>query len=241
VFAAAETAGARPLEAAQQARPASSGKPVKPALRVAASQHQARATKPRTSAQHTPRRHRTTMASAGISCVPYARAVTGMQISGNGGQWFHNAAGLYDRGNRPESGAVMVFRSAGSMSRGHVAVVRQVINPREVQIDHANWGGPGIRRGSVMQNVSVVDVSDRNDWSAVKVQVGHDADTFGRTYPLHGFIYNRPDASTGTLYAGMPIRRNARFEQVAEAPEGGTVMPVSLHPQGSHLPGARRR
>lgn len=175
------------------------------------------------------RRTRTT-ASGGISCVPYARAVSGIQVSGNGGDWWGNAAGLYDRGRRPEPGAVMAFRAKGGMSRGHVAVVRQVVNPREVLIDHANWGGPGIRRGSVMQNVAVVDVSDRNDWSAVKVQVGHSAEAFGQTYPVYGFIYNRPDdaVNTGTAYAGMPMRRSTRYEQVADMPDASNGRGYSL-------------
>ena len=46
----------------------------------------------------------------GISCVPYARSVTGMAISGNGGDWWYNAAGSYDRGHQPEPGSVMAFR-----------------------------------------------------------------------------------------------------------------------------------
>lgn len=176
------------------------------------------------------RTYASTAASGGISCVPYARAVTGMQVTGNGGDWWGNAAGLYDRGQRPEPGAVMAFRANQGMSRGHVAVVRQVVNAREVRIDHANWGGPGIRRGSVMQNISVVDVSDRNDWSAVKVQSGWNAEAFGRTYPTYGFIYNRPDdaVNTGTAYAGLPVRRSTRYEQVADAPEAASPRGYSL-------------
>jgi surface antigen len=163
------------------------------------------------------RRPQTTATSAGISCVPYARAVTGMQVTGNGGQWWYNAAGTYARSQRPEPGAVMAFRSSGGMSHGHVAVVRQVLGTREVLIDHANWAGPGIRRGSIMQNVAVVDVSDRNDWTAVKVQVGHDQGLFGRTYATFGFIHNRPD--TETAFAGLPPRGVDRYEQVAEMPD----------------------
>ncbi|MBL6457876.1 CHAP domain-containing protein [Belnapia sp. T6] len=170
--------------------------------------------------------------SGGISCVPYARAVSGLQVTGNGGDWWGNAAGLYDRGHRPEPGAVMAFRATSGMSRGHVAVVRRIVSPREVLIDHANWAGPGIRRGSVMQGVSVIDVSDANDWSAVKVQVGYDNDSFGRTYPTFGFIYNRPDdgVNTGTAYAGMQLRSSARYEQVAEAPEGRGFALQGLQP-----------
>lgn len=169
-------------------------------------------------------------ASGGISCVPYARAVTGMQVTGNGGDWWTNAAGLYDRGQRPESGAVMAFRATGGMSRGHVAVVRHVVGPREVRIDHANWGGPGIRRGSVMQDVSVIDVSATNDWSEVRVQSGYNDNAFGRVYPTYGFIYNRPDdgVNTGTAYAGMQLHRSTRYEQLAEMPDGQSSRGYSL-------------
>jgi surface antigen len=178
------------------------------------------------------RRANTTATYAGISCVPYARAVSGIQVTGNGGQWWYNAAGTYARSQRPEPGAVMAFRSSGGMSRGHVAVVRQILGPRELMIDHANWAGPGIRRGSIMQNVMVVDVSDHNDWTAVKVQVGHDQGSFGRTYPTFGFIHNRPD--TETAFAGLPSRRSDRYEQVAEMPDAA---PRTARPE----PVARRR
>ena len=132
----------------------------------------------------------------GISCVPYARAVTGMAIAGNGGTWWNHAEGAYDRGNRPEPGSVMAFRASAGMRLGHVAVVSRVLGSRQVLIDHANWGGPGIRPGQIMHNVSVVDVSDDNDWTAVRVQVGYDNGSFGRVYPTYGFIYNRPETDT---------------------------------------------
>lgn len=134
--------------------------------------------------------------SAGISCVPYVRLVTGMAVTGNGGDWWYNAAGQYERSNRPQPGAVLAFRKTGGMTRGHVAVVSRVVSSRHLQIDHANWGGPGIRRGSVMQNVNVVDVSADNDWTTVRVQVGYDTESYGRHYPTYGFIHNRPTGTT---------------------------------------------
>ena len=148
-----------------------------------------------------------------ISCVPYVRSVTGMEITGNAHLWWANAAGAYARGQRPERGAVMSFRSSGGMRLGHVAVVSKVVSAREVLIDHSNWEGPGIRKGTVMRGVSVVDVSDRNDWSAVRVQVGRDDDAYGRVYPINGFIYNRPD--NGRM---MTASNGGGFEEVAEAP-----------------------
>ena len=150
--------------------------------------------------------------TAGLSCVPFARMATGMNISGDARLWWHNAAGSYARGQAPERGAVLAFMASGGMSRGHVAVVSRVINLRTIEIDHANWAGPGIRRGAVLRGVTVVDVSDRNDWTSVRVQVGHTAENFGRTYATHGFIYNRP-AGPRTLMAAGPATR-----EVAEAP-----------------------
>lgn len=150
--------------------------------------------------------------TSGLSCVPFARMATGMRISGDARHWWHNAAGTYARGQMPERGAVLAFMASGGMSRGHVAVVSRIVNPRTIEIDHANWAGPGIRRGTVMRGVVVVDVSDRNDWTSVRVQVGHSADAFGRTYPTHGFIYNRP-TGTRLLMAGATAA-----QEVAEAP-----------------------
>ena len=131
-------------------------------------------------------------ATGGLSCVPFVRMATGMQISGDARHWWANAADTYARGQVPERGAVLAFMGSGGMSRGHVGVVSSVVNARTILLDHSNWGGPGIRRGQVIRGAVVVDVSDRNDWTSVRVQVGHNAESFGRTYPTHGFIYNRP-------------------------------------------------
>ena len=162
--------------------------------------------------------------------MPYVRQATGMAIRGNGGDWWHNAAGLYARGHAPEPGAVMAFARTGQMHAGHVAVVQEVISNREILIHHANWGGPGIRRGSIMADVSVVDVSLRNDWSSVRVQVGRDQESLGRIYPIQGFIYDRPDngytRTAATPRPGGPVLANARslrpddvrsFEELAQA------------------------
>jgi surface antigen len=167
---------------------------------------------------------------AGISCVPYARQVTGMSVAGNAHAWWHSAAGTYERGARPEQGSVLNFRSTNRMRLGHVAVVSRVIDSRTVEIDHANWAGPGGRKGMVARGVPVIDVSPGNDWSAV--QVGLSGGGFGSVYPTYGFIYDRPDrgimvANTlakpgGTAYAAAKAPRN----EVAEA-WSGRVLPAS--------------
>jgi surface antigen len=183
----------------------------------------------------------TTGSGGGISCVPFVRQATGMAISGNGRDWWHNAAGLYDRGDRPEVGAVLAFPASGGMRLGHVAVVSRVLSAREVLVDHANWAGPGIRRGTVMRGVSVIDVSPDNDWTQVRVQVGWTSGTYGRVYPTHGFIYNRPDPTGGTMLAGrshgpriasaaadgreMQRRGTPRWVELAEEPAIGASSP----------------
>jgi surface antigen len=169
--------------------------------------------------------------SYGVSCVPYARQVSGIMVTGNAWQWWNNASGLYARGDQPEVGSVLNFRPNRRMHLGHVAVVSRVVNAREVIVDHANWPSGG-RAGTVSHDVAVVDVSEANNWSAVRVELGRDG-TFGSVYPTYGFIYNRPD--TGTIIASVtrpapqpdinPIpsdlrpaaERPWRIEEVAEA------------------------
>jgi surface antigen len=127
----------------------------------------------------------------GISCVPYARSASGIDVAGNAWQWWDNAAGRYARGSRPEPGSVLSFSANGRMRMGHVAVVSTVINAREIEVDQANWWGPGMR-GGVSRGVPVVDVSENNDWTAVRVGLGGSGE-FGSVYPTNGFIYDRPD------------------------------------------------
>lgn len=116
-------------------------------------------------------------------CVPFARAVTGVEIRGNAKTWWAQAKGLYERGHEPQVGAVMAFAASRAMPKGHVAVVSKVVSEREILIDQANW-----ERNRVTQDTLVVDVSAKGDWSAVKVANGNG--TLGRVNPINGFIYN---------------------------------------------------
>ena len=150
-----------------------------------------------------------------ISCVPFARAATGLDVKGNAHAWWASAAGTYERGQRPEAGSVLNFRSTARMRLGHVAVVARVIDSRTIEIDHANWGGPAGGKGRVSRGVPVIDVSDANDWSAV--QVALPGGGFGSVYPTYGFIYDRPD--TGVMVANTLSRPGSqgRYSEVAEA------------------------
>ena len=130
-----------------------------------------------------------------LQCVPFARENTGIELTGNAATWWDSATGIYERGARPEVGSVLNFRANGHMRLGHVAVVSNVIDGRNIEIDHANWAGPGASPGGISRNITVVDVSPSNDWSAVRVALGH-TDEFGSIYPTYGFIYDRPDHGT---------------------------------------------
>ncbi len=156
---------------------------------------------------------------SGLQCVPFARAASGIELKGNAVNWWDAAAGVYERGSQPEVGAVLNFRANGNMRLGHVAVVREVLSSREIEIDHANWAWSG--KGNISRGVAVMDVSARNDWTAVRVAIGHGED-FGSIYGTYGFIYDRPDS--GSMVAntnhrvGSPARDVRDYDEVAEAP-----------------------
>jgi surface antigen len=125
----------------------------------------------------------------GLQCVPYARALTGVEIRGDAHTWWGQAEGRYDRGSRPKVGAVMAFRPHGAMRLGHVAAVRKIVDKRTLLISHANWSTINGVRGHIEDDVRVVDISDANDWSRVRVWYAPNQ-TLGTTeWPLHGFIY----------------------------------------------------
>jgi surface antigen len=186
--------------------------------------------------------------SGGISCVPYARSVSGLEVAGNAWQWWDNAAGRYARGNRPEPGSVLSFSANGRMRLGHVAVVARVVNAREIEVDQANWWGPGMR-GGVAHDMPVVDVSENNDWTAVRVGLGHSGE-FGSVYPTNGFIYDRPDDGRMVAAVSTPAPQPALnpapndlrpyaqradyspYEEVAEAP---AVHPIARRKPVHHI------
>lgn len=159
---------------------------------------------------------------SGLQCVTFARAASGIALKGNAANWWDAAAGVYERGNRPEAGSVLNFRANGRMRLGHVAVVTNVLGSRTLEIDHANWAWANITKGNVSRGIKVIDVSPRNDWTMVRVELGH-SDEFGSNYPTFGFIYDRPDsgrmiANTEPAPQLAASRAVLGFDEVAEAP-----------------------
>ena len=159
----------------------------------------------------------------GLQCVPFARAASGIELKGNAANWWDAAEGVYERGSRPEPGSVLNFRSTGHMRLGHVAVVTAVNGGREIEIEHANWAGPGANKGGISRGIPVVDVSEANDWSSVRVGLGRSGE-YGSTYPTYGFIYDRADPGTRLANNAAPSRadqarvsRVSAFDEVAQA------------------------
>lgn len=132
-------------------------------------------------------------------CVAYVHAHSAFRIQANAHLWWARAAGIHARGSVPEAGSVLSFRSVRGMPLGHVALVSRVVDEREIEIDHNNWLGVGPVRGA-----SVIDVSPRNDWTAVRVANRAGAKVYGRVYPTDGFIHARAPGSEPPMVAARP-------------------------------------
>ncbi|WP_255448455.1 CHAP domain-containing protein [Telmatospirillum sp. J64-1] len=125
-----------------------------------------------------------------LHCVPFAREASGIELHGDAWTWWSSAKGRYDRGASPKPGSVLVFKKGGSMVHGHVAVVSSVVDTRRIRVDHANWAPRGAAgRGKVTEDVQVLDVSPKNDWSQVRVWHAPSGDFGVRVYAAYGFIY----------------------------------------------------
>jgi hypothetical protein len=119
-----------------------------------------------------------------LFCVEYARARSGLSVFGDAKFWWDHAKNLYARAAHPVSEAVMVFAGSKRLKRGHVAVVTNIVSPREIRVDQANWEN----HGEIDHATPVMDVSARNDWSQVRVW-DRRSQTFGaHVYPVSGFI-----------------------------------------------------
>ncbi|HEX3881654.1 MAG TPA: CHAP domain-containing protein [Stellaceae bacterium] len=164
--------------------------------------------------------------SYGGNCVTYVREVTGIEISGNAGDWWDNAAGSYRRGHQPTPGAVLVFRPAGRMWAGHVAVVSRVVGAREILVNQANWP-----RGAVIEGAAVFDVSANNDWTMVRVAEER-SQSWGRLNPTFGFIY--PDQSEPRENpVAVATRESARFQLASDETEEVAEPTTRRHAQPS--------
>jgi hypothetical protein len=137
---------------------------------------------------------------APLECVPYARAHSQVKIYGDADTWWDQAAGRFSRETQPLPGSVMVLANYAGPDRGHVAVVRALVSPREIRVDHANW----LNDGAIYVDDPVADVSAANDWSQVRVWNIKTGGWGGHIYPVQGFIGPGPAPQTGPGQAPAP-------------------------------------
>jgi hypothetical protein len=137
------------------------------------------------------------VSGGGMDCAPFARALTGVALHGDGPEWWTAAAGRYARRQAPQVGAILVFRRTARLPHGHVSVVSEVVSEREIRVTHANWV-----HGQVTQDDAVADVSEANDWSAVRVWWPPAAQMGATIYPVYGFILPDRRLSHDLITAG---------------------------------------
>jgi len=150
---------------------------------------------------HPVRRHkragRAARTNPDSECVPTPGTLSGIQIWGDAVTWWAQAANRYVRSTRPAPGSVLApARLERSSTRGHVSAVTEIVSSRILRVDHANW----LEGGEISLNVPVIDVSDANDWSKVRVWHVPGGDWGGRTYEVEGFIH--PDRVDGAAFGG---------------------------------------
>ncbi len=124
--------------------------------------------------------------AAAIECAPFARALTGVALSGDAADWWPKARGRYVRSARPTVGSVMVFRRQDRLPYGHVSVVSRMVSRREIMVTQANWV-----HHVVTQDQPVIDVSPDGDWSTVRVWWPPSGQMGTHEYAVSGFI--QPD------------------------------------------------
>lgn len=123
-----------------------------------------------------------------LQCVPYTRGISGVNIFGNAHTWWGHAKGKYERGKLPKIGAVIVLSKTKRNKYGHIATVTGITDSRTITVAHSNWGSDRATRRIIYERMPVKDVSNKNDWSKVKF-FNYPSQTFGREYPVTGFIY----------------------------------------------------
>ncbi len=133
-----------------------------------------------------------------LQCVPYAREVSGIDITGDAWSWWDGSLGKYERGHQPRFMSVLVLSRTQRLKLGHVAVVVDIVNPREIRVTHANFGWDSASRHIIYDSMPAIDVSAANDWSLVRFW-NYEAKTWGIVYQASGFVY--PE-KTGTVTAG---------------------------------------
>lgn len=134
----------------------------------------------------------------GIDCAPFARELSGIALYGDADTWWDGASGRYQRSSQPVVGGVLVFRQSGRLPSGHAAVVSELLGARQIHVMQANWV-----RGELDEDQLVVDVSARNDWTAVRVWYPPAGQMGAGTYATYGFVLPPRPATHDQLARAM--------------------------------------
>jgi hypothetical protein len=133
-----------------------------------------------------------------MECAPFARAVSGVDLKGPAADWWWAAAGRYTRTSTPVVGSVLTFRRTSRLPDGHAAVVSRLVSTREIRVTQANWV-----HSRVTDDMPVIDISERNDWTLVRVWWPPSGQLGSRHYPTWGFITPERPAVRDALEAAM--------------------------------------
>jgi hypothetical protein len=136
-----------------------------------------------------------------LQCATYARLHSSVKIYGDAYTWWDQAAGRFTRRASPQEGAVIVLNGYAGPDRAHLAVVRKVISPREIRVDHSNW----LNDELIYIDDPVVDVSTDNDWSKVRVWNIKTGGWGGRIYPVQGFIGPDSDGHDDLIVSALTV------------------------------------
>jgi surface antigen len=156
----------------------------------------------------------------GINCAPFARELSGIALYGDAASWWDQAAGHYVRASRPRLGSALVLRREPRLPSGHVSVVSRILGPRQIQVTQANWVA-----GELALDQLVVDVSERNDWTEVRVWWPPIGQLGSHPYPAYGFIEAPGTASHEELVNTAPTAaRLALTSNVGRPPPRARLM-----------------
>jgi len=131
-----------------------------------------------------------------MECVPFARALSGINLTGDAYRWWDEADGRYPRSHIPEPGAVLVFRRTARLPQGHVSVVSAVLSERQILVTQANWV-----HGRITRDQPVLDISPGHDWTLVRVWWEPSGLLGVTAYPTDGFILPGPRRAGSTIAA----------------------------------------
>lgn len=124
-----------------------------------------------------------------IQCVDYIKEKHPQYkgMTGNAKTWWTQTDKVTQQ-QTPSVGSVLVFPGP-NVAYGHVAYVTKLVSSKEILVNHANWNrDTGKADGTIWTNVRVQDVSEKGNWTKVKIEYGNKG-AFGSTpFATYGFV-----------------------------------------------------